>query len=171
MDAAGGLGPAIGDGEGARPEPLIHTPAVEFSPDMSPDERYIAYQSQEPGRPEIYVRPFPRTGDGWRQVSTNGGSRPRWARNGRELFYLDQANRLTVVPVQTSGAGFVYERPATLLQTAYTRPVENAHPYDVSVDGQRFLMIKDDATAAAARTGLIVVQNWHEELKRLLPRR
>jgi eukaryotic-like serine/threonine-protein kinase len=152
-----------------RAEPLIHTEAIEFSPDMSPNGRYIAYQSQEPGGPEIVVRPFPRTGDGWWQVSTNGGSRPRWAPNGRELFYLDQANRLTVVPVQTSGGAFVHENPATVLQTAYARPVENTHPYDVSPDGQRFLMIKEDAASAAAETGLIVVLNWFEELKAKAP--
>jgi serine/threonine-protein kinase len=165
---------AQGDAPGPSPllaEPLIHTEAIEFSPDVSPNERYIAYQSQESGRSEIYVRPFPRTGDGWWQVSPNGGSRPRWARDGRQLFYLDQANKLTVVPVQTSGGAFVHESPATLLQTAYARPVENTYPYDVSADGQRFLMIKEDATAATARTGLIVVLNWTEELKRLVPAR
>jgi hypothetical protein len=59
----------------------------------------------------------------------------------------------------------VYGRAATVLETAYARPVENTHPYDVSADGQRFLMIKEDAAAAAARAGLIVVLNWHEELK------
>jgi serine/threonine-protein kinase len=148
-----------------RAEPLIHTAAIEFAPDMSPNERFIAYQSQESGRAEVYVRPFPRTGDGWWQVSPSGGSRPRWARDGRQLFFLDQANKLTVVPVQTSGGAFVYGRAATVLETAYARPVENTHPYDVSADGQRFLMIKEDAAAAAARAGLIVVLNWHEELK------
>jgi serine/threonine-protein kinase len=150
-----------------RAEPLIHSPAIEFAPDMSPNERYIAYQSQESGRSEIHVRPFPRTVDGWWQVSTSG-SRPRWARNGRELFYLDQSNRLTVVPVQTSGGAFVYGNPVTVIQTAYARPVENTHPYDVSPDGRRFLMIKEDA-AAAARTGLIVVLNWAEELRAKAP--
>jgi serine/threonine-protein kinase len=153
----------------SRAEPLIHTPAIEFSPDLSPNQRYIAYQSQESGRAEIYVRPFPRTGDGWWQVSTSGGSRPRWARNGRELFYLDHANRLTVVPVQTSGGALVHGRPATVLETAYARPVENTHPYDVSVDGQQFLMIKEDASAAPTRTGLLVVLNWNQELKQRVP--
>jgi serine/threonine-protein kinase len=166
-------GPAAQDGSPSpnslRAEPLIHTPAIEFAPDVSPNERYIAYQSQESGRAEIYVRPFPRTEGGWWQVSTNGGSRPRWARDGRELFYLDQANRLTVVPVQTSAGAFTYGTPATVLQTAYSRPVENTHPYDVSPDGQRFLMIKEDAAATSARTGLIVVLNWFEELKTKAP--
>jgi serine/threonine-protein kinase len=150
------------------PEPLIHTAAVELSPDLSPNGRYIAYQSQESGRPEIYVRPYPRTGDGWWQVSQDGGSRPRWARDGRELFYLDQANRLMVVPVETAGGAFVHETPAILLHTPYARPVENTHPYDVSPDGQRFLMVKEDPSGPA-RTGLIVTLNWHEALKAKLP--
>ena len=150
---------------------MIHTNAVEFSPDVSPDGRYIAYQLQEPGRSQIVVRPFPQVEDGWWQVSTTGGARPRWARNGRELFYLDEANRLTAVQVQTSGRAFVHGSPTTVLETTYAGPFENAHPYDVSADGQRFLMIKQDATAAAAQTGLTVVLNWFEELKTKVPMR
>jgi serine/threonine-protein kinase len=150
-------------------ERLIHTNAVEFSPDVSPDGRYIAYQLQESGRSQIVVRPFPQVEDGRWQVATTGGARPRWARNGRELFYLDEANRLTAVQVQTSGRALVHGSPTTVLETAYAGPFENAHPYDVSADGRRFLMIKEDVTAAAARRGLIVVLNWFEELKTKLP--
>jgi hypothetical protein len=73
------------------------------------------------------------------------------------------------VPVQTSGRAFVFGRAAAVLQTPYARPFENTHPYDVSPDGQRFLMIKEDATAATARTGLIAVLNWFEELKAKAP--
>jgi serine/threonine-protein kinase len=150
-------------------ERLIHTNAIEFSPDVSPDGRYIAYQMHIAGRAQIVVRPFPRVNDGRWQVSIDGGARPRWGRNGRELFYLDEANRLTAVQVQTSGRAFVYGSPTTVLETAYAGPFENAHPYDVAADGQRFLMIKEDASAAAARTGLIVVLNWTEELKAKVP--
>ena len=136
---------------------------------MSPDGRYIAYQLQESGRSQIVVRPFPQVEEGWWQVSTTGGARPRWARNGRELFYLDEGNRLTAVQVQTSGRALVHGSPATVLETSYAGPFENAHPYDVSADGQRFLMIKQDATAAAAQTGVTVVLNWFEELKTKVP--
>jgi serine/threonine protein kinase len=148
-------------------ERLVHTKAIEHSPDVSPDGRYIAYES-EPGG--IYVRPFPRVTDGSWHVSTDGGSRPLWARNGRELFYLDPENKLTAVPVQTSGRALVHGSPVRVLDTAYARALGNSRPYDVSPDGQRFLMIKEDLTAAKP-AGLIVVLNWHEELKRLVPAR
>jgi serine/threonine-protein kinase len=162
QDAAAGASPW-------RVEPLIDTNTIEFSPDVSPDGRYVAYQSQEAGQGQVVVRPLPQVNDGRWQVSTNGGARPRWGRNGRELFYLDEANRLTAVQVRTSGRAFVRDSPKTVLETPYARPFENAHPYDVSADGQRFLMIKEDPTAAGARGGLIVVLNWTEELKAKVP--
>jgi serine/threonine-protein kinase len=145
-------------------EPLVHTKAIEFSPDLSPDGRYIAYTSGE-----IYVRPFPRIADGSWQVSTDGGSRPLWTRDGRELFYLDRENKLTAVPVQTSGRAFVHGSPQRVLAVAYARPVGNSRPYDVSPNGQRFLMIKEDPKLAEEPRRLIVVLNWLEELKGKLP--
>jgi serine/threonine-protein kinase len=148
---------------------LIHTNAIEYSPDVSPDGRFMAYQSLESGRSEIYVRPFPRVNDGKWQVSTRGGARPRWARGGRELFYLDEANKITAVPVQTTERAFVHGTAVTVLDTAYAPPFENTQPYDVSADGQRFVMIKEGATAAAVRTGVTVVLNWFEELKTKVP--
>ena len=110
-------------------ERLVHTNAIEHSPDVSPDGRYIAYESQPGG---IYVRPFPRVTDGSWHVSTDGGSRPLWARNGRELFYLDRENKLTAVPVQTSGPALVHGSPVRVLDTAYARAFGNSRPYDVS---------------------------------------
>ena len=145
---------------------LVDTRAIEHAPDVSPDGRYIAYESQG----GIYVRPFPRVTDGLWHVSTDGGSRPLWARNGQELFYLDRENKLTAVPVQTSGPALVHGSPRRVLDTAYARRLGNSRPYDVSPDGQRFLMIKEDLVAAKP-AGLMVVLNWHEELKRLLPAR
>jgi dipeptidyl aminopeptidase/acylaminoacyl peptidase len=162
--------PAQGTSSGSGPllvERLVHTEAVEHSPDVSPDGRYIAYESQPGG---IYVRPFPQVTDGSWQVSTAGGSRPLWARNGRELFYLDQENKLTAVRVQTSGRALVHGSPVRVLDVAYVRALGNSRPYDVSPDDQRFLMIKEDLTAAKP-AGLTVVLNWHEELKRLVPAR
>jgi serine/threonine-protein kinase len=160
---------AQGTSAGSAPllvERLVHTKAIEHSPDASPDGRYIAYESEG----GIYVRPFPRVTDGSWQVSTAGGSRPLWARNGRELFYLDRENKLTAVPVQTSGRALVYGSPVRVLDTAYARALGNSRPYDVSPNGQRFLMIKEDLTAAKP-AALTVVLNWHEELKRLVPAR
>jgi hypothetical protein len=99
-------------------------------------------------------------------VSTGGGTQAAWARNGRELFYLDGSSRLTTVSVQTTGATFSAGNPARVFDRAYAMPV-GFRTYDVSPDGQRFLMIKDDQNATAA--AIVVVLNWQEGLKRLVP--
>src|SRR5205814_5526031 len=107
--------------------------------DFSPNGRYLAYQSDESGRNEIYVRPFPRVDNGRWQVSTAGGTRPVWARSGRELFYLDASNVLTAVPVGTSEPTISIGTPAKVFDAKYAEPNPSRH-YDVSADGQRFLM-------------------------------
>ena len=150
--------PASGPGRARVPaaslsdgEPIVQTPAMEFHPEVSPDGRYIAYQSNESGRDEIYVRPFPRVNDGRWQVSTGGGTRAVWARNGRELFFVDPANMLTAVPVQTSGATFVMGNPAKLFETAFAVTLNAPRDYDVAPNGQRFLMINENAGARSER--------------------
>jgi len=134
--------------------------------DFSPDGRYIAYQSEESGRAEIYIRPFPRVNNGRWQVSATGGTRPVWARSGRELLYLDLTNALTAVPVSTSGPAISIGSPVRLFDTGYAEPNPSRH-YDVSADGQRFLMLKPSAAADSNATplGMIVVEHWFEELK------
>ena len=149
--------PSVGH---ASPQALFDGTFSEFSP----DGRYIAYQSPESGRVEIYVRPFPQVDSGRWPISTTGGTRPAWAHNGRELFYIDESNTLTAVPVRTSGTSFSAGAPLRVLDAKYSS-VFPGRPYDVSADGQRFLMLKDKATSA----GLVVVLNWTEELKRHLP--
>jgi serine/threonine-protein kinase len=156
-----------------RPAPLEPLAEMRFRgnfTDFSPNGRYVAYQSNESGRDEIYVRPFPRVDSGGRwQVSTAGGTRPVWARSGRELFYLDGSNALTSVAVSASGPTFSAGKPATVFETKYVQSNPSRH-YDVSADAQRFLMIKDGPTNPNAMpASLVVVQNWSEELKRLVP--
>ena len=138
--------------------------------DFSPNGRYLAYSSRESGRQEIYVRPFPRVDSGRWQVSTAGGTRPAWARSGRELFYLDASNTLTSVLVSTSGPTFSAGKPATVFDTKYVESNPSRH-YDVSADGQRFLMIKDSAAGDpnVAAASMVVVLNWFEELKHRVP--
>jgi hypothetical protein len=152
-------------------EPLVQTAFIETNPEISADGRYMAYQSNEAGQYEIYVRPFPRVNDGRWQISTNGGTRPLWARNGRELFYLDPSNTLTTVPVQTSDARFAAGTPAKVFGSPYAMPLNDPRTYDVSPDGQRFLMIKEIAgeDRSETRAGLIVVLNVFEELRAKLP--
>jgi hypothetical protein len=89
------------------------------------------------------------------QISTEGGTRPAWARSSRELFYLDASNTLTAVPVQTSGSTFRAGKPAKVFDAKYSMPFPPRH-YDVSPDGQRFLMLKDSARRSecdASRNG------------------
>jgi serine/threonine-protein kinase len=163
--AAGGSASAAGQ---RRVDALVQTSFVEFNADISPDGRWLAYQSNESGSFEIYVRPFPKVDGGRWQVSTGGGIKPAWSRNGRELFYQDPDGILTVVPVlPATGMTFSSGNPSRLFQTRYFSggPTRN---YDVSPDG-RFLMIKDNAasdqTSTATPASMIVVLNWFEELK------
>jgi serine/threonine-protein kinase len=133
--------------------------------EFSPDGRYLAYQSATEERPEIYVRPFPQVDSGHWQISTTGGSRPAWARSGRELFYLDASNTLTAVPVQTSGSTFSAGKPVKVFNATYATPFP-PRSYDVSLDGKRFLMIKNiESDSNALPPSMVVVENWLEELK------
>jgi Tol biopolymer transport system component len=138
--------------------------------EISPDGRYLAYQSDEAGGYEVYVRPFPQVDRGRWQISTGGATRPVWARSGRELFYLDASSALIGVPVRTSGPTFSTGIPAKIFDTKYVEPNPARH-YDVSPDGQRFLMIKDSLVRDqhATPASMIIVLNWFEELKAKVP--
>lgn len=154
----------------ARATPLLHTMFREQSAEVSPDGRWLAYTSNESGRDEVYVRPFPDVEKGRWQVSTGGGAWATWARNGRELFFRNGA-ALMAVPVQTD-QGFAAGNPKVVFEGQYATP-QGGRPYDVSPDGRRFLMIKEGAATgdAAPQAQIILVQHWLEELKRLVPTR
>jgi serine/threonine-protein kinase len=155
---------------GGEAEPVLASQFAELHADISPDGKWIAYQSTESDRAEVYVRSFPDPESaGQSQVSIDGGSRPLWARNGRELFFLDPVGRLTTVPVQLASGSFTAGNPSRVLDRAYVN-ADNARTYDVSSDGQRFLMVKETGAATAEPVlNLVLVQNWFEELKRLAP--
>jgi serine/threonine-protein kinase len=155
-------------------EPLLQTPFFENNGIISPDGRWLAYQSNESGQYEVYVQPFPLVNGGRRQVSSRGGHFPLWAPNGRELFYMDGNGFLTTVPVQTSAAAaFNFGNATKLLDRSYV--TADVRAYDVSRDGQKFLMIKNASAAnqpdlsAPAPTSMVVVLNWLEELRARLP--
>ena len=141
-------------------------------PEVSPDGRYIAYESSEFGRREIFVRPFSPVDSGRWQISTAGGTRPVWARDGRELFFIDASNTLTAVPVDTSGSTFSPGKPAKVFDAKYAQPYPPRH-YDVSPDGRRFVMLKNNGVSdpKAPSASMVVVEHFFEELKRLVPTR
>ena len=124
---------------------LLRTPANETLPKLAPSGEYVAYQTDETGRWEIRVRPFPE-GEGQWQVSVNGGERPTWSREGDELFYIE-GNRMMAVPIQTA-EGFQAGAPRVLFTGddvgTVLNPPDNFFTdyYDVDVDGRRFLVVQ-----------------------------
>jgi len=147
-------------------QPILQTPFNESAPRFSPDGRWLAYVSDESGRYEIYVQPYPGPGGKW-QISTEGGTEPAWNSNGRELFYRS-GDKMMAVDIATQ-PGFAAGKPRMLFEGQY-QPTPVTFPnYDVSPDGQRFLMLKPVEQAQAAPTQINVVLNWFEELKRRVP--
>ena len=147
--------------------PLLQTQFDESWAAVSPDGRWLAYQSTESGRPEVYVRPFPDVEAGKWQVSADGGAFPRWNPSGDELFYRAGATMLTV-SVQTEPA-FRAGTPTMLFEAQHV--ADEGHPYAVAPDGQQFLIVQAVGATQADRppADLIIVENWTEELKRLVP--
>jgi hypothetical protein len=134
------------------------------NPQVSPDGRWLAYQSAESGVGQVYVQPFPSLVGKW-QISTEGGNSPRWARNGRELFYRN-GQKMMAVDIETK-EGFRASSPKLLFEGQYLGGPVGIQPgigYDVSPDGRRFLMIKPDSEPNAVQ--LQVVENWFDELRR-----
>jgi len=121
-----------------KPEILLDSEHDEREPGFSPDGRWMAYSSSEPGQFEIFVRRFPLTDEKW-QVSSGGGLQPIWGHDGRELFYINLDRQLMVVPLST-GTTFTAGTPRVLFQTA-VRLNNISHQYAVSADQQRILMV------------------------------
>ena len=149
-----------------RPEPLVTGRANEAAPAFSPDGRWIAYQSDETGRPEIYVCSFPGC-QGKRPVSNDGGTYPKWNPKGGELFYRN-GNKMVAVAIATGGDGVTLGTPFTLFERSYGPTLFSA--FDVSPDGTRFVDL-DDSVAEPPATHLVLVHNFGEELKRRVPTR
>jgi serine/threonine-protein kinase len=153
-----------------RVTPLLQTSFVEVNPRVAPNGRWLAYESDESGRPEVYVRPFPEVERGVRMISTGGGTRPVWAHSGKELFYVSLRGELMSVTFEPeSGAP---GRSSVLLGASHAWAADFSPPaFDVSPDDARFLVIKRNAVGeqSAAPGSLIVVSNWFEELRRRAP--
>ena len=156
------------NGEG-KPRPFLQTPAFEGGAMFSPDGHWLAYTSDESGRYEVYVQPFPGPGGKW-QVSTEGGQQPRWGQNGRELFYLGLDGQTVIAADVITQPEFSASKPRVISQTqgfaGITPPLQSN--YDVAPDGQRFLRAKPTEWAELPAQ-INVALNWLEELKQKVP--
>ena len=166
---------SLENGGKAKTRPFLQSPFLKRWVEFSPDGRWLAYVSNESGRDEVYVQPYPGPG-GRQQVSTDGGIEPAWAHNGREMFYVKpspngagpnstmrmMAVDVTLQPTFTAGKPHVvFEGPFT--STAYLRN------YDLTPDDRRFFMVQLKETSEPPLREMILVQNWFQELKRRVP--
>jgi serine/threonine-protein kinase len=153
-------------GTDTAPRPLLATEFDEMAMAVSPDGRWLAYQSDETGRTEVFVRPFPNTETGKKQVSSGGGHAPLWSRDGRELFYLSSTNNMMaarLAPGESLDIGVpevLFPVRPELLGAEYLYYT----PWDVARDG-RFLMARLVSGDLGQVGALVVVENWLEELK------
>lgn len=135
---------------------------------FSPDGKWLAYQSDESEHSEIYVVPFP-SGQGRWQISSNGGSQPRWRHDGKVLFFIGTDAKITASEISESGSNLEIGKPRSII-TIQT-PAIRGFVYDVSGDGKRFLTIQanektTDEREKATDEQLVLIQNWPAELKR-----
>ena len=151
--------------DGGEPRAFLQTPAYEAVPAISPDGRVVAYESDESGKVEVYLRSFPDGGSKI-QVSSSGGFNPVWARSGKELFYrarLEGAKRQMMVVDVSPGIPIRVSRGRRLFEDSYADV-----GYDVLPDGQHFVMVEIDWEASRI-THFNVILNWFEELKHIVP--
>jgi serine/threonine-protein kinase len=143
---------------GGDPVPFLLTPADESSPEFSPDGRWLAYVSDEAGRNDVYVQPYPGPGGRW-LLSTDGGSHPAWSRDGSEVYYLQDRHVMAVpfraAPEPRPGL------PRRLFEGAF-EPSDIARNYDPAPDGEHFVMIRSDEREAPAQIHLVL--NWTAEI-------
>ena len=146
------------------PKVFLSTPAIEREPVFSPDGRWIAYQANDRGRFEVYVRPFPGPGGMW-QISMTGGITPTWSRAGQELLYRTPENQLMAVSYTTSGDSFRFEKPR-LWADGYLGPQTGQRSFDLHPDGKR-VAVSPDPTSRRQPDRLVFVFNFFDELRRL----
>jgi hypothetical protein len=146
-----------------KPYPFLQTPFDERRAQFAPDGRWIAYQSNESGRHEVYVAPFPGPG-GKRRVSPTGGGSPRWRRDGNELFYVGPDGKLMAATVQSRGSEFEVGDVRALFSPRI-RDQTNGIPYDVTPDGQRFL-VNTFVESTRTPTSIELIVNWPALLRR-----
>jgi serine/threonine protein kinase/Tol biopolymer transport system component len=145
-------------------ESFLQTPDNESRATFSSNGRWIAYESDESGKKEIYVQSFPASGAKW-QISVSGGSQPRWRRDGKELFYLGGDRKVTAVDVNTEAPTFAHGTPKALFETRISKGEDRpGNQYVVTSDGQRFLV--NTLAEEGAYNHISVVLNWTAGLKK-----
>ena len=153
--------PLLGKGE---PQAFLCTPFDESSPAFSPDGRWLAFSSNETGREEVYVRPFPGPGGKWR-ISTEGGAEPRWSPGGGEIFFRGEGKMMAAAV--RAGGGFRAGKPALLFEDVYDRGQGGYPNYDVLGKAPRFLMVRSEPRPAPTQLNLVL--GWFPELRRNAP--
>jgi Tol biopolymer transport system component len=143
-----------------KPFVFLQTRFLEGQPQFSPDGKWLVYVSDESGRDEVYVSPFPVPSRKW-QISSNGGDRPRWRRNGKEIYYLTPDNKIAAVEVGARGDSFEVGPAKTLFET---RAMRGGSAFDVTSDGQRFLV--NSLVQAQSASPLVLVTNWTAGVKK-----
>ena len=155
--------PLGGDG---KPAPVLPNSRYEDSGQFSPDGKWIAYRSPESGRYEVYICAFPSSAGKW-QVSNQGGGFPRWRGDGKELFYISSGNKMMAAGVRTSATSVETDTPYELFPVSF--PGLGGGPgytYDVTADGQRFLVLEAVGPGEGRPAQLTVVTNWQAGLRK-----
>jgi len=142
---------------------FLDSPWVENAPEFSPDGRWIAYMSNESGRFEIYVTPFPGPG-GKRQVSAEGGRFPRWSPNRRELFFYANDDRVMTVPYRVEGDQFQAETPRRWSEARLL-----ARVYDVHPDAARLAVVTNLEKPESGNDRVVLILNFFDYLRRIAP--
>jgi serine/threonine-protein kinase len=152
-----------------KPSVFLETPAAENQPQFSPDGKWLAYTSNESGRNEVYVRPFPGPGGKW-QISTDGGAEPLWSRTRPEVFYVVN-QRIMVATYTANNDSFRAGRPQAASEGTFTlrRPGTTLRNLDLHPDGQRFAAAPSVGESTVKYDKVVFIFNFFDELKRLVP--
>lgn len=152
----------------APPRPMLQTPTNENNPDISPDGKWIAYQSNESGQYEIYIQDYPGFTGKW-QVSESGGNQVRWSPDGKTVYFRHGVQMLKAVI--TPKPTMKISNPEVVIESDAVVLASEARNYDIGPDGEQFLVLKPIESGAKSTLNreLFIVENWFEEIKRLAP--